>query len=175
MKNSAFENTIDNIVGNKPKGRISKRVFQENKVCQIFQTPTNTTKTSQRIYWEYNLGVLLGYIGPIKKITEVLLLASPLSLYVIFWRFPYVINMNNDVLNNDEFFADTVPTPKKGVEQHRKLEWLKGAIDKGKVYLLSRKKNPKKQWAHERVDTANNKTINKVYVEYKQRELNKNG
>ena len=53
--------------------------------------------------------------------------------------------MNNDVLNNDEFFADTVPTPKKGVEQHRKLEWLKGAIDKGKVYLLSRKKTPKKQ------------------------------
>ena len=48
MKNSAFENTIDNIVGNKPKGRISKRVFQENKACQIFQTPTNTTKTSQR-------------------------------------------------------------------------------------------------------------------------------
>ena len=83
--------------------------------------------------------------------------------------------MNNDVLNNDEFFADTVPTPKKGVEQHRKLEWLKGAIDKGKVYLLSRKKTPKKQWAHERVDTANNKTINKVYVEYKQRELNKKG
>ena len=49
--------------------------------------------------------------------------------------------MNNDVLNNDEFFADTVPTPKKGVEQHRKLEWLKGAIDRGKVYLLSHKKN----------------------------------
>ena len=23
-------------VGNKPKGRISKRVFQENKVCEIF-------------------------------------------------------------------------------------------------------------------------------------------
>ena len=28
---------LDELVGNKAKGRISKRVFQENKACQIFQ------------------------------------------------------------------------------------------------------------------------------------------
>ena len=33
----------------------------------------------------------------------------------------------------------------------------------------------KKQWAHERVDKARDKTINNSYAEYKQCELNEKG
>ena len=33
-----------------------------------------------------------------------------------------------NIVNNDEFFADTVYTPKEGVEQHRKRKYLKNAI-----------------------------------------------
>lgn len=32
----------------------------------------------------------------------------------------------------------------------------------------------KKQWTHKRVEKFNDETINKVYAEYKQRELNEN-
>ena len=111
---------------------------------------------------------------PIKKmITEVLLL---LPLYVIWfairWRFRHVIKIMTDaenILNDDEFFADTVDTPKEGAEQHRKRECLKRAICKGKVL------GGKKQWAHERVDKASDEIINKKYGEYKQRELNEKG
>ena len=34
------------------------------------------------------------------------------------------------MLNDEEFFADTVDIPKEGVEQHSKRECLKGAISK---------------------------------------------
>ena len=70
-----------------------------------------------------------------------------------------------DILNNDEFFGDVVDTPKEGIEQHKKWEELKSAIDRGKLY----------KWAHERVEKASNKTINKKYAEYRQHELNEKG
>ena len=63
-----------------------------------------------------------------------------------------------NTLNDEEFFGDTVDTPKEGVEQHRKGECLKGAISKGKVL------GGIKQWTHEKVDKASDETINKTYV-----------
>ena len=77
-------------------------------------------------------------------------------------------NVEN-ILNDDDFFRDTVDTPKKGIEQHKNRECLKSAIGSGKAYLLGSK------WTHERVDKASDETINKTYAEYKQRELNKKG
>ena len=71
-----------------------------------------------------------------------------------------------NILNDDEFFGDTVDTPKEGLEQHGKRKCLKGVISKGKVL------GGKKQWTHERVDKASDETVNKTYAEYKQRELN---
>ena len=102
------------------------------------------------------------------------LLILPLYLirFFIWWRFPYLIKIMADVeniLNDDEFFGSFVYTPKEGTQQHRKRECLKSVISKGKVYLLGSK------WTQERVDKASDKTINKTYVEYKQRELNEKG
>ena len=37
------------------------------------------------------------------------------------------------ILNEDEFFAETIDTPEVGGEQHRKQEFLKSAKSKGKV------------------------------------------
>ena len=72
-----------------------------------------------------------------------------------------------DILNDDDFLlGDAVDTPKEGIEQHKKRKCLKGAIDKGKGYLLGSK------WTHEKVDKASDETINKKYTEYIQRELN---
>ena len=71
-----------------------------------------------------------------------------------------------NILNDDEFFGDTVDTPKEGLEQHGKRKCLKGVISKSKVL------GGKKQWTHERVDKASDETVNKTYAEYKQRELN---
>ena len=59
----------------------------------------------------------------------------------------------------DDFLCDVVDTWKEGIEQHKKQECLKGAIDKGKGDLLGK-------WAHERVDKASNETINQKYTEY---------
>ena len=73
------------------------------------------------------------------------------------------------ILNDDDFFGDTVDTPKETIEQHRKRECLKSVISKGKVYLLGSK------WTLEKVDKASDETINKTYVEYKQREVNEKG
>ena len=47
---------VPQLVGNKPKGRISKRVVQENKACQIFQKtnisyPLIRTPTAIKAYW----------------------------------------------------------------------------------------------------------------------------
>ena len=70
---------------------------------------------------------------------------------------------------DDDFFGDIVDTPKEGIEQHKKRECLKSAIDKGKGYLLGTK------WTHERVDKASDETINKKYAEYKQREITEKG
>ena len=40
---------------------------------------------------------------------------------------------NGDILNDDEFFGDVVDTPNEGIEQHKKRECLRSAIDKGKL------------------------------------------
>ena len=72
-------------------------------------------------------------------------------------------------LSDDEFFRDTVDTPKDGIEQHKKREGLKSVISNSKAYLLGRK------WTQEKVGKASDETINKTYAEYKQRELKEKG
>ena len=102
-------------------------------------------------------------------ITEVLLVLPYLILFFIWYRFRYLIKAMADVentLNDDEFFGDIVDIPKEGIEQHKKRECLKGAIDKGQLGH---------KWTHGRVDNASDETINKTYTEYKQRELNEKG
>ena len=37
-------------------------------------------------------------------------------------------NFARGVLKNDEFFGDTVDTPKEGIEQHKKGECIKSVI-----------------------------------------------
>ena len=76
---------------------------------------------------------------PIKKlITEVLLILTlHIIMFVIWWRFQYLIKIMGDVekiFNDNECFGDTADTPKESVEQHRKRECLKSAISKGKTY-----------------------------------------
>ena len=98
---------------------------------------------------------------PIKKIiTEVLLI---LHLYLIWffiwWRFRYLIKAMADV----ESLAGTADTPKEGIEQHKKREYLKSNISKGKI--LGGKNN-----GH--MKETSDETISKTYAEYKQRELN---
>ena len=70
------------------------------------------------------------------------------------------------ILNNDEFFGDFIDTPKEGIEQHRKREYLKSAIDRGKLGH---------KWTHERIDKESDENINRWYVENRQRELNEKG
>ena len=65
-----------------------------------------------------------------------LTLALYLILFFIWWRFRHVIKAMTDaenILNDDEFFGDIVDTPKEGIEQHKKRECLKSAIDRGKL------------------------------------------
>ena len=65
---------------------------------------------------------------------------------------------------DDDVFGDAADTPKEGIEQYKKREeYLKSVIDKGKLGH---------KWMHGRVDKASDETINKIYVEYRQRELN---
>ena len=66
-----------------------------------------------------------------------------------------------NILNDDDFFGDAIDTPKEGIEQHKKQEELKSAIDKGKANLLGPK------WTYGRVDKASDEIINKTYAEYK--------
>ena len=72
-------------------------------------------------------------------ITEVLLiLPLYLILFFIWWQFQHLIKIMadvGDILNDDDFFGDVVDTPKEGIEQHKKREELKSAIDKVKAYL----------------------------------------
>ena len=60
-----------------------------------------------------------------------LILSLNVISFAICWRFCYLIAMMSDaenILNNDEFYADTInDTPK---EQHGKWECLKPAISK---------------------------------------------
>ena len=50
-----------------------------------------------------------------------------------------VLVVVENILNDDDFFEDTVDTPKEGTEQHRKREYLKSVISKDKAYLLRSK------------------------------------
>ena len=81
-------------------------------------------------------------------ITEVLLvLPLYLILFFLWWRFRRFMKIMarvGDILNDDVFFGDVVDTPKEGIEQHKKREELKSAIDKGRLY----------KWTHKRVDKA---------------------
>ena len=118
----------------------------------------------------------------IKKMKVLLILPLYLTLFLMCWRFRHVIKTMadvvniikamadvEDILNDDDFFGDTAATPKEGTEQHRKPECLKSVIGRDKDYLLGGK------WAKEKVGKASDETINKTYVEYKQREQNEKG
>ena len=103
-------------------------------------------------------------------ITEVLLV---LPLYrilcFIWWRFPPVIKVIasvENILNDDEFFGDIVDTPKEGIEEHKKRKCLKSFIDRGKL---------RHKWMQEKVEKASDEGINKMYTEYKQREITQKG
>ena len=75
-----------------------------------------------------------------------------------------------NILNDDDFFGDIVDTPKEVIEQHKKRECLKSVIDRGRAHLLG-----SKWWTQERLDKASDEIINKMYAEYRQRELNEDG
>ena len=79
-----------------------------------------------------------------------------------------MIDVEN-ILNDDDFFGDTVDTPKEGFEQHWKRECLMNIISNGKTYLLGSK------WTQEKVDKTSDETINKTHAEYKLHELNEKG
>ena len=52
-----------------------------------------------------------------------------------------------NILNDDDFFGDIVHATKEGIEQHRKREYLRSLISKGKPYLLGSKwTQEKKRW-----------------------------
>ena len=96
-----------------------------------------------------------------KMVTEVLLvLPLYLILFFIWWQFQALIKAImigvGDILNDDEFFGDIVDTPKEGIEQHKKREYLMNVINKGRAHLLGHK------WTHESVDKTSNETINKT-------------
>ena len=97
--------------------------------------------------------------------TEVsLLLLLYLILFFIWRRSRHVIKAMTrieTILNDDDFFGDTVDTSKEGTIEYRKRECLKIVIGSGKAHLLWRK------WTHEKADKASDKTINKTYAEYK--------
>ena len=103
-----------------------------------------------------------------------LLLAFILPVYAYCLRYvAFSIYNKHDVrygicIEQWEFFSDTIDTTKEGVEQHRRQECLKYFISERELYSLG----SKKQWTHESADKARDKTINKVYTENKQCELN---
>ena len=70
----------------------------------------------------------------------------------------------------NDFFAeanDFEDTPKEGVEQRKKPDALKDAINQGKAHLLG----GKKPWTFKRIDSMNDEDIDKIYCEYKQCEI----
>ena len=105
-------------------------------------------------------------------IEVLLLLPLYLILFFIWWRFRHLIKIManvGDIQNDNEFFGDVVDTPKEGIQQHKKREELQSVMDKGTAHLLVHKQT------HGRVDKASDKTINKMYAAYKQRELKEKG
>ena len=63
---------------------------------------------------------------------------------------------------------DTVDTPKKGVEQHRRREVLKDLIKQGKAHRL----DGKQPWTPERIDSMTDVAVNIVYFRYIKQEVN---
>ena len=101
-----------------------------------------------------------------------LILPLDLILFLTWWRFWHVIKAIADVeniLNDEDFFGETVDTPNKRHWVVQKTRMLKSVIGRAKAYLLGHK------WTQEEVGKANDETINKTYAEYKQRKLNENG
>ena len=77
-----------------------------------------------------------------KVITEVLFLELRFPLYVIlfviWWQFRHVIKMSSDsenILNKNEFFADTAGTSKEPLSSINNKILLKGAITKVKLIV----------------------------------------
>ena len=69
-------------------------------------------------------------------ITEVLLILPLYLIVFIWWRFRHLIKIMADagnILNDNKFFRDIVDTTKEGIEQHKKQEELKDAVDKGRL------------------------------------------
>ena len=98
-----------------------------------------------------------------KRMITVVFMILPFYLiwFFIRWRFRRVIKAMADVgniLNDDDLFGDTVDTLKEGIGQHEKRECLKGAISKGKAYLLVSK------WTEEKVEKASDDIINRKYA-----------
>ena len=69
-----------------------------------------------------------------------LLYATLFAMWRRFWNVINIVLDAENILYNDELFADTVDTAKQNVEQHRKTKCLNGAMSKGKGYLLDGKK-----------------------------------
>ena len=66
-------------------------------------------------------------------------------------------------------FLDEVGTPKKGVENREKREFLKDLITRGK------KLPGKKPWTVELIDQASNEEVEKLHSKYTQKELQHKG
>ena len=62
-------------------------------------------------------------------ITKVLYFLMTLLLYVI-----KMTSVVENILNDNEFFANAVDMPKQRFEQQRKRKWLEGAISKENMH-----------------------------------------
>ena len=95
-------------------------------------------------------------------------LALVLPIYVIFFlgylRFKNIIKIMTDFN-----FFDEVDTPKEGMENHEKREFLKELITQGK------KLPGKKPWTVELIDQASNEEVEKLHSKYTQKELQHKG
>ena len=109
------------------------------------------------------------YIKVISSVIDITFISDIVSPIVAISTCNKVMTDVENTLNNDDFFGDTIDTPREDIVQHRKRECWKSVIGRGKAYLLGSK------WTKEKLDKASDKTINKTYVEHKQRELNKKG
>ena len=99
------------------------------------------------------------------------------TLYLIYKKFRHIIKAMSEIdqilslLDNDNNQAaslDEVDTPEEGVIQCKKRGVLKDAIKQGKAHLLG---GNKKLWTVEQLDKAKDEVINKLYVNYTQREI----
>ena len=95
-------------------------------------------------------------------------LALVLPLYaIVFWL---LFQFRPAIKNMTEFnFFDEVDTPREGVENREKSEFVKELITQGK------KLPSKKPWTVERIDQASNEEVEKLHSKYTQKELQHNG